>query len=106
MTDSKFFGAQRIIDEASFIMRDTQRWRCNILISSLLAASCIASLLLGLVPTVLGASGLEPSTCLRNTFSSGPQDRRVFSQYGEDGIIESIFNCIGTTTKTYVEASR
>jgi hypothetical protein len=28
---------------------------------------------------------------------------QVFSQVGEDGIIESIFGCIGTTSRYFVE---
>lgn len=38
-----------------------------------------------------------------NTTNATMQERKVFSQLGEDGIIESIFGCIGTTERNYVE---
>jgi hypothetical protein len=39
--------------------------------------------------------------CLRETFLNGTErvERKVYSQYGEDGIIEAIFRCIGHRDK-------
>jgi len=36
-----------------------------------------------------------PTTCLGKLFSSGPRDHKVYSQVGEDGILEAVLKCIG-----------
>ncbi|GAX72869.1 hypothetical protein CEUSTIGMA_g324.t1 [Chlamydomonas eustigma] len=42
--------------------------------------------------------------CLKETFYTGKQmDASVFSQVGEDGIIDAAFSCINTTNKYFVE---
>ncbi|WIA39965.1 hypothetical protein OEZ86_013395 [Tetradesmus obliquus] len=44
--------------------------------------------------------------CLLKAFNSTNahmRERKVFSQYGEDSILETIFGCIGTTDKYFVE---
>ncbi|GAX73369.1 hypothetical protein CEUSTIGMA_g822.t1 [Chlamydomonas eustigma] len=42
--------------------------------------------------------------CLKDTFYNGVRrDAKVYSQMGEDGIIESAFSCLKTTDKYYVE---
>jgi hypothetical protein len=43
------------------------------------------------------------AACIVKTFGSALRDNRVFSQVGEDGIIEHIFKCIGPGNKKYVE---
>jgi len=45
----------------------------------------------------------NPNACLRAAFTSGLKDRSVYSQVGEDGILETIFSCIGARSKYYVE---
>eukprot|EP00798_Chlamydomonas_sp_ICE-L_P015636 gene15636-21745_t len=46
----------------------------------------------------------DPVECLREAWSNGRFPfKRIYSQYEEDGVIERIFDCIGTTTKTFVE---
>lgn len=41
-------------------------------------------------------AGAKPAySCLADAFSNAPRDRKVHSQFGEDGIIEAIFDCIG-----------
>jgi hypothetical protein len=45
----------------------------------------------------------EKFQCIAMTFGEAPRDGSVFSQYGEDGIIEHIFKCIGDGGKSYVE---
>ncbi|KIZ07535.1 hypothetical protein MNEG_0424 [Monoraphidium neglectum] len=41
--------------------------------------------------------------CLAEAFEGAPRDKKVYSQYGEDGIIETIFSCIKEKNKDYVE---
>lgn len=41
--------------------------------------------------------------CLAKGFTAGPKDRKIYSQFGEDGIIDFIFSCINTTDRYYVE---
>jgi hypothetical protein len=41
--------------------------------------------------------------CLVNGFSTSRRDKKVFSQYGEDGIIHYIFKCLGSGDKKFVE---
>ncbi|KAI8473988.1 MAG: hypothetical protein J3K34DRAFT_156062 [Monoraphidium minutum] len=41
-------------------------------------------------------AGAKPAfACLAEAFKGPPRDRKVYSQWGEDGIIEAIFGCIG-----------
>ncbi len=42
--------------------------------------------------------------CLKNSFYTGNlMDKKVFSQVGEDGIVEATFACLKPTTKDFVE---
>lgn len=41
--------------------------------------------------------------CLAKGFSEGAKDRKKYSQFGEDGIIDFVFSCIKTRDKYYVE---
>lgn len=51
-----------------------------------------------------GASGQTAEyKCLMDGFSSGPKDWKYTSQWGEDGILEFIFKCLGSVNKTYAE---
>jgi len=45
----------------------------------------------------------NPSACLRDNFLRNRTYERIYSQYEEDGILEAIYECIGTTDKRYVE---
>ncbi|KAI8465407.1 MAG: hypothetical protein J3K34DRAFT_87322 [Monoraphidium minutum] len=41
-------------------------------------------------------AGATPAlACLGDAFSGAPRDKKVFSQWGEDGILEAILDCIG-----------
>lgn len=41
--------------------------------------------------------------CLVDGFSTEAKDRKITSQWGEDGIVEFIFGCLGSGNKTYAE---
>ena len=50
------------------------------------------------------AEGMRIRSCLNAAFYSGTaRDASVFSQVGEDGIIQAAFQCMGTTSKYFVE---
>jgi hypothetical protein len=45
----------------------------------------------------------EQGECIVRNFAAAPRDYTVYSQAGEDGIIEHIFKCIGPGKKKFVE---
>jgi hypothetical protein len=45
----------------------------------------------------------KKAACIATAFSSGLRDAKLFSQHGEDGILEAMFKCIGAGRKYYVE---
>ncbi|KAF8067146.1 hypothetical protein HT031_002193 [Scenedesmus sp. PABB004] len=49
------------------------------------------------------ASATPAFHCLASGFLAGSKEAKVYSQYGEDGLIEFISSCVGAPTKTYVE---
>ena len=50
------------------------------------------------------STDITPADSLLNwTYSLKSKGRRVFSQADEDGVIEEVFNYVGTTNKVYVE---
>lgn len=51
----------------------------------------------------LPAGANDAFRCLADAFSGGPRDKKVYSQVGEDGILEAVFDCIGQGEKYYVE---
>jgi hypothetical protein len=62
--------------------------------------------LTGVVECVVFGSATAPDqarSCLLKAFKGGVRDKKVYSQKGEDGILETIFECIGATSRYYVE---
>eukprot|EP00877_Chromochloris_zofingiensis_P000512 jgi/Chrzof1/10461/UNPLg00388.t1 len=71
---------------------------------TLLANAAVTALLLGLLyPAFVSANAARD--CLYKTFHNREAETEftVYSQWGEDGILQHIFQCIGTTGKYYVE---
>ena len=52
---------------------------------------------------VLSTDITHADSLLNWTYSLKSKGRRVFSQADEDGVIEEVFNYVGTTNKVYVE---
>lgn len=48
----------------------------------------------------------DSGQCLARGFLSEIKDKKIYSQFGEDGIISFIFSCIKPTDKYYVEFVR
>lgn len=50
--------------------------------------------------TAAPAGATAARACLIQAFGQGPpRERKVFSQVGEDGVLETIYDCINTTDK-------
>lgn len=76
------------------------------LISMLILALTLAAVrVASSVANATASSSTDARSCLVKAFQSGQQhDRKEFSQFGEDGIIEVMHRCIGREFKgTYVE---